>query len=231
MKNLENIIFIFDVDSTLVKTETLDDIIEIAVDNDCKCKDNKDLIMKNIKEITDLGMSGNIDFETSLIKRFEIAHILQKHLNFYNEKVLRKYIDFNFKKIISFIQESGGNVFIISGGFGDSINIIADELGVPLESTFANEFIKDKDCVVGFDKNNCLVKNDGKVSITKNIKFKYPNKKVICIGDGNSDYLIKKNGVADEFWGFWQNTKRNSLIKVANQNFYSSKELLEFITN
>ncbi len=59
MENLENIIFIFDVNSTLVKTETLDDIIEIAV-NDCKCKNSKDLIMKNIKEIMDLRMSGKL---------------------------------------------------------------------------------------------------------------------------------------------------------------------------
>jgi len=63
------------------------------------------------------------------------------------------------------------------------------------------------------------------------MKDKYPNKKIICVGDGNGDYLIKRAGVADEFWGFWANVQRESLAKKANKNFDSSKTLLEFITN
>lgn len=232
MKNLKDTIFIFDTDSTLVKTEMLDDVIEIAINDASQCDDkaNKELMIESVKEITDLGMNGEINFGESLARRFDTVQISQEHLDLYNNEILPKHIDFNFKNIIKSIQNAGGNVFIVSGGFVDSVGIVARELGVTAEATFANEFIKDKNCVVGFDKDNQLAKSDGKVRVTKNIKTKHPHKKVICVGDGNSDYLIKKSGVADEFWGFWEHVQRELLIKKANRNFYSSNALLEFIT-
>ncbi len=233
MKNLKDTIFIFDTDSTLVKTEMLDDVIEIAINDESQCDDkvNKELMIEGVKKITDLGMNGQINFQESLTRRFDTVQISQAHLDVYNNEILPKHIDFNFKEIIKFIQHAGGSVFIVSGGFVDSVNIVARELGVARDATFANEFIKSENCVVGFDENNQLAKSDGKVVVTKNIKSKHPDKKVICVGDGNSDYLIKKSGVADEFWGFWENVQRELLIKKANRNFYSSNALLEFIVN
>ena len=230
MKNLRDTIFIFDIDSTLVRTETLEDIIEIAINDGSQYKNNnKELIIQKVKEITDLGMDGKINFQESLTRRFETVQILQEHLDLYNNESLLQYIDFNFKKIIEFIQCSGGSAFIVSGGFMDNVSIVARELGVVVEATFANEFIKDGNKIIGFDKDNKLANSDGKVEIVKDIKNKYPGKKVICVGDGNSDYLVKKMGVADEFWGFWENVQRDLLIKKANRNFYSSNVLLEFI--
>lgn len=228
MKNFKDTIFIFDVDSTLVRAETLDDVIEIAINSGDAL--GRDVIMENVREITNLGMDGEINFQESLTRRFEAVQILQEHLDFYNDKILPKHIDLNFKEIIKLIQQSGGSVFVVSGGFMDSVGIVARELGIAAEATFANEFIKNKDVIVGFDKNNKLSGSNGKVEITKDIKIKHPNKKVICVGDGNSDYLIKSNGVADEFWGFWENVQRKSLIEKASRNFYSSDALLKFIT-
>lgn len=232
MKNLGDTIFIFDTDSTLVRTEMLDDVIEIAINDGGQCDDkkNKALMIKNVKEITDLGMNGKINFQESLARRFNAVQISQDHLDLYNDEILLKHIDFNFKKIIKSIQNAGGNVFIVSGGFVDSVSVVARELGVAPEATFANEFIKDENYVVGFDKNNQLAKSDGKIQITKKLKLKYPDKKVICVGDGNSDYLIKKSGVADEFWGFWENVQRELLIRKATRNFYSSEKLFQFIS-
>ena len=233
MKNLDGTIFIFDVDSTLIRSETLDDIIEIAVNDESQhnSRDDRKLIIQKVREITNLGMNGEIDFQESLKRRFEVVKILQKHIDLYNDEILLQYIDYNFKKIIEFIYKSGGNVFIVSGGFMDNVSIIARELGVGLEATFANEFIKNGDIVIGFDKDNKLISNNGKVEVVRDIKSKHLHKKVICVGDGNSDYLIKKSGVADEFWGFWGNIQREPLVKKANKNFYSSSALLEFIIN
>jgi D-3-phosphoglycerate dehydrogenase / 2-oxoglutarate reductase len=231
MKNLKNTIFIFDIDSTLVKTETLDDIIGIAINDgdQCDSQESKELIIQKVKEITDLGMNGEINFQESLNRRFESVQISQKYIDLYNDEILLQHIDFNFKKIIEFIYNAGGAVFIVSGGFMDNVSIVARELGVGMEATFANEFIKDRGIVIGFDNNNKLINNNGKVEVARDIKSKHLYKKVICVGDGNSDYLIKKSGVADEFWGFWGNVQRNLLIKKADRNFYSSEALLRFI--
>ena len=147
----------------------------------------------------------------------------------YNSKILPQFIDLHFKNVVKFIGNAGGSVFVVSAGFMDSVKVVVDELNISRENCFANEFIRNNDMVVGFNKNNPLATSTGKVKIVMEIKDKYPNGKVICIGDGNSDYLIKAEGVADEFWGFWGNVQRDSLIKKADRNFYSSQGLLKFV--
>ena len=227
MKNIQNKIFVFDVDSTLVKTETLDDIIGIAIDE--MFTKRRDILKQKIHEIMNQGMNGEIDFRESLEKRFEVVQVLQKHIDFYNKEILPKYIDYNFKEIIEYIQGKDGVVYVMSAGFIDSIDVVAKKLGVFKKYCFANEFIKKSEKIIGFNKNNPLSQSDGKIIITKKIKNEYPTKEIICIGDGNSDYLIKKEGVANEFWGFWQNVHRKHLAQKANKNFHTSKSLLKFI--
>jgi len=126
MKNSKDTIFIFDTDSTLVRTETLDDVIEIAINNGNQCDDivKRKSMIENVKKITDLGMNGKINFQESLARRFDTVQILQKHLDLYNNEILPKHIDFNFKEIIKFIQHAGRNVFIVSGGFVDSVALL-----------------------------------------------------------------------------------------------------------
>jgi D-3-phosphoglycerate dehydrogenase len=222
---LKNTIFIFDVDSTIVKGETLEEVIELAISNQA----NKDILLKRIQEITNLGMEGKIDFKKSLEKRLSIVRILQKHLDLYNDNILTQQTDFRFKEIMQYINSQGGKTFIVSGGFMDNIKPLAESLDLDEGSYFANEFVKEKGEIVGFNKSNPLSESDGKVKIVQEIKNANKDRQVICIGDGNSDYLIKKEGIANEFWGFWANVKRRNIEKKADRNFYSSKELLEFI--
>jgi len=225
MKKLKDIIFVFDVDSTLIKGESLEEIIEIASSNFV----NRENIVKDIQKITKLGMEGKINFKESLKRRLGKAQILQEHLDLYNGTILLEQIDNNFRQIIKTIERDKGIAVIISGGFMDNIKIVAEKLGIDKNNCFANKFIKNGNKIIGFDNSNPLCESNGKVEIAKKIKKDNINKKVICIGDGNSDYLIKKEGVADEFWGFWANVKRKNLEDKADRNFYSSKQLFDFI--
>jgi len=230
MKKLKNTVFIFDVDSTIVKTETLDDIIGVAIkDGGAKNDNDAKLKKEEIDKIMHLGMNGKIEFKESLERRFNVVQILSGHIKYYNEEVLPKYIDFKFKEIIKFIKNNGGSSYIVSAGFMDSINVVAKNLKVDKKYCFANEFIKKDKKVLGFNKTNPLINSDGKIRVAKKIKKEHSHKKIICIGDGNSDWLIKREKMADEFWGFWANVRRENLAKKADRNFYSSKELLEFI--
>jgi HAD superfamily phosphoserine phosphatase-like hydrolase len=222
---LKNTIFIFDVDSTLIKGESLDDIIEIAISS----SDKKDNSMKNIRRITRLGMEGQLDFKESLEKRFEVVQILQEHINLFNKRVLPSQIDQGFKKVIKTIRKKGGQIFIVSGGFMESVLLVADELNIDRDKCFANNFVKKGDNITGFNKSNPLSKSNGKVRVVQKIKDDNKGRQIICIGDGSSDYLIRKEEVADEFWGFWGNVKRKNIEAKADRNFYNSEELFKFV--
>ncbi|MEN8252368.1 MAG: haloacid dehalogenase-like hydrolase, partial [Patescibacteria group bacterium] len=133
------------------------------------------------------------------------------------------------KEIMEYIYDLGGLVFIVSGGFRENINVVADTLGVSREFVFGNDFKKENKKIVGFDEKNILTNSNGKVEVAKQIKNEYKDKKIICIGDGNSDYLMKKEKIVDEFFGFWRDVERENLMREANQNFFTSEELLRFL--
>ena len=68
-----------------------------------------------------------------------------------------------------------------------------------------------------------LSKSGGKVNILKELKLRG---EVHVIGDGYTDYEIKKEGLANYFYLFIENIKRESVVKSAD---YLLKSLDQFI--
>ena len=116
------------------------------------------------------------------------------------------------------------NIYIVSSGFHEIIDPIVCNYGVKKENIYANNFIfNENDKIIGFDKLNPLSSTLGKVKIIKQLKLKGT---VHVIGDGYTDYEIKKEGYADYFYLFVENIKRDSLVKNAD---YLLKSLHEFV--
>ena len=53
--------------------------------------------------------------------------------------------------------------------------------------------------------------------------------KVLVIGDGYTDYEIKKEGYADSFFLFTENIKRDSIVKSADYLLKSLDQLFKII--
>ena len=116
----------------------------------------------------------------------------------------------------------------ISNGDDETINNkiiepIVIQYGIKKENIFANKFLYDNDKVIGYDKKNPLSKSQGKVNILKELKLKG---EVHVIGDGYTDYEIKKEGLANYFYLFIENIKRETVVKSAD---YLLKSLDQFI--
>ena len=77
----------------------------------------------------------------------------------------------------------------------------------------SNFFFDENEKIIGFDKKNPLSKTKGKVEIVKNLKL---NGTIHVLGDGYTDFEIKKDGYADYFYLFIENIKRESLTKNAD---------------
>ena len=207
--------FIIDYDSTFIKVESLDELSKIS-NGDDKTINNK------ISEITNLGMEGKISFSDSLRKRIELIECNKEDI-VKTVEILEKKVSDSFKNNISFLKNNAENILIISSGFHELIEPIVIQYGIKKENIFANKFLYDNDKVIGYDKKNPLSKSQGKVNILKELKLKG---EVHVIGDGYTDYEIKKEGLANYFYLFIENIKRESVVKSAD---YLLKSLDQFI--
>ena len=211
--------YIIDFDSTFIKVESLDELLEVSE------PENEDKI-NEVKKITNEGMEGKISFSESLSKRINLLEATKNHINRTVQKLKEKISD-SFLKNIDFIKKNKDNIYIVSSGFHEIIDPIVIDCGILKQNIYANSFIFDKsERIIGYDKINPLSTSKGKVKILKKLGLKGSSH---VIGDGFTDYEIKKEGYADYFYLFTENIKRKSLIKNADFLLKSFDEFIDIV--
>ena len=209
---------VIDFDSTIVKVETLDIIAQLSSNNN---------IIQKIKNITNDAMEGRIGFQEALNKRIQILSISKNDIDL-STKLINKSITNSFLKNKRFLKENCDNCYIVSGGFKEIIDPIATNLGFKKNNIFANTFNFKNNIVDSIDKNNFLSNNKGKVEILKNY-ININKKDSIIIGDGYTDYEIKKYNEAKYFVQFIENINRESLNSKADLIASNFNEIIEFV--
>lgn len=211
--------FLIDFDSTITKVEGLDELAAIALKNH---PDGEKRVAK-IKALTDKGMAGELSFSESLSQRLALLDANKSHLE---ELIgfLKNNISESFERNKSFLAEYADNILIISSGFKDFIVPIAEYLGLKPENVYANTFeYDDNGNIIGIDEANPLSKTGGKIEV---VKFLNLHGHISVIGDGYTDFEIKKNGLANRFYAFVENVERPSVTQVAD---FTIKSLDEFL--
>ncbi len=208
--------YIFDFDSTFIKIESLDLLAKFSQLTD-------KISIDKIEKITKEGMDGKISFYDSLRRRIQLINSNRNDL-IKTVDHLKNEVSDSFNSNKNFINKNAEFIYIVSSGFHEIIDPIVCNYGVKKENIYANNFIfNENDKIIGFDKLNPLSSTLGKVKIIKQLKLKGT---VHVIGDGYTDYEIKKEGYADYFYLFVENIKRDSLVKNAD---YLLKSLHEFV--
>jgi D-3-phosphoglycerate dehydrogenase / 2-oxoglutarate reductase len=211
--------FVIDFDSTFTKVEALDVLCEVSLEG----RPEKEEVLQKIKDITDLGMEGSIDFRESLRRRLDLLQAHKNHLPPLIER-LNKLITKSVKRNKDFFETYSDNIFIISNGFKEFIVPIVTPHGVKAENVFANEFRFDaKGNIIGFDENNILSKSNGKPALIKSLNL---DGEVYVIGDGYTDYEIKAAGFAKKFYAFTENVSRKKVTEKADHITPSFDEFL-----
>jgi phosphoserine phosphatase len=165
----------FDVDSTLVRTEGIDCLAKM-----CGAEDE-------VVKLTKMAMGGSMTFRESLSKRLGIIRPTQQQIEEYKllhtpESILTP----DAEKLVKLLFHRGVEVYMISGGFRDVIEPLADYLGVPRDHVFANKiFFKEDGQYSGFDETQPTSSSGGKPLVVGEIKKKH--ERVVMIGDGATD--------------------------------------------
>jgi len=212
-------IFIIDFDSTFVSVESLDELAKIAL----KDKEEKEEVIHKIEEITKLGMDGTLDFTTSLKKRLSLFQANEQHVK---ELIvfLKKNISSSILRNSNFFKENKKNIYIISGGFIEYIAPVVEDFDISYDHILANQFtFNAKKDIIGFENKNFLAQPKGKAKAVASLGLMG---EVYVIGDGYTDYEIKKEGCAEKFYLFTENIERKALIPYADRVITSFDELI-----
>ena len=146
--------FVFDFDSTFTKVEALDVLCDISLQGN----PNRESVLHEVQNITNLCMDGKISFRDSLESRLALLHANKSHIPALIE-YLKQNVSVSFVRNKAFFTTYSDRVYVISNGFKAFIVPIVEAYGISADHVFANDFIFDEEGnIAGFDKAQCTLR-------------------------------------------------------------------------
>lgn len=205
----KNIYIVIDFDSTFTRVEAMDELSLISLANHPQAAQKQ----AEIKNITDLAMSGQLSFAEALKRRVDLLEASKHHLQPLVD-VLKTKVSDSFVRNREFLEKLSDRIYIVSSGFKEFIVPIVTEYGILPQNVYANTFTYDEQGrITGFDTNNPLSKDGGKVILLKQMNLQGD---VYVIGDGYTDYEIREAGLANKFYAFTENVQRDKVVQAAD---------------
>ena len=215
MKNF----YIIDFDSTFTQVEALDELVRISL----KKHPDREMIYKQIEDLTNAAMEGRLSFRESLSQRVQLLHANQEHLKLLVNR-LKKKVSSSFSRNKTFFKKHADEVLIVSGGFKEFITPVVLPYHIKKENIYANTFVFDEaGNIIGYDQQNPLSEEGGKVKLLKQLQLEG---NIFGIGDGHSDFQLKESGLIQKFYAFTENIARQSILEKADHITPSFDEFL-----
>lgn len=174
----------FDVDSTLVTIEGID---ELGGGN------------PEIARLTEAAMNGSIPIDEVYGKRLEIIRPSSVAV----EALAVRYVDSLLSDAVSVfsrLRQGGVEIHLVTAGIAQAVQPLADHLGVPARAVHAVKLIFDEEGrYLDFDRRCHLTRSGGKELEVLNVRAR-THGMAVMVGDGVSD--LEAKGAVDLFIGF-----------------------------
>lgn len=118
----------FDVDSTVITEEGIDELARFCGKGD------------DVARLTKEAMQGSMTFQDALKRRLDIISPSQQQIKEFI-KLKPATLSLGIKDFIDYLRGKGIEIYLVSGGFDCLIEPVAMELGVPLRNVFANKLL------------------------------------------------------------------------------------------
>jgi len=211
--------YIIDFDSTFTQVEALDELARISL----KMHPDKEIIFRQIEDLTNAAMEGQMSFRESLTARVSLLQANRNHLKQLVTR-LKKKVSASFLRNKIFFKNHADDVLIVSGGFKEFITPVVSTYHIKKENIYANTFLFDeKDNIIGYDAENPLSDEGGKVKLLKTLNLQG---ELFGIGDGHSDFQLKEFGMIKKFYAFTENIERKTVSEKADHVTPSFDEFL-----
>lgn len=191
----------FDVDSTVIKEEGIDELAKFCGKG------------AEVSRLTKEAMGGSMTFQDALKLRLDIIRPNQKQVKEFL-KLHPSTLSTGVKDFINKLRKNGTQVYLISGGFDCLIEPVATELDIPMTNVFANKLMfYFNGEYAGFDINQPTSHSGGKgeaISIIRKLtSTTCTDANITMIGDGATD--LEAVPPANNFIGYGGNVIRNEV--------------------
>jgi len=206
----------FDVDSTVIQDEGINMLADFCGASDA------------VAELTRRAMGGNMPFEEALKARLDLIQPSQQTLSTFistNPPNLTPGI----RELVSLLHAQKVDVYLVSGGFRQMIQPVADIIGVSSSRIFANNLMFHADgSFKDFDRNEPTSKSGGKAEVMKRLKERNGYRTIVMVGDGVTD--MEARPPASVFVGFGGVIKRKAVVEGADWFISNFDEFLQLFT-
>ncbi|ALC43635.1 aay, partial [Drosophila busckii] len=206
----------FDVDSTVIIEEGIDELAEFCGKG------------SEVARVTKEAMGGSMTFQDALKIRLNIIRPTQQQVTDFI-KQRPSTLSRNIKRFIGQLKADGKQVFLISGGFDCLIAPVATELGIPLTNMYANKMLFDyKGDYDSFDTTQPTSRSGGKAEAIGMIRQRQSASAsdvlITMIGDGATD--LEAVPPANNFIGYGGNVVRAEVYRRAQYYITDFEQLM-----
>lgn len=215
---------IIDFDSTFVTVESLELLAEIAL-KDMPSLREREKTVAAIRQLTDAAMAGRLDFHESLSRRFELLQPRDDQIPGLIA-ALKHRISPSFLRHAGFLRRNAERIFIVSAGFDDVIAPVVADFGIARDHVIANRFLPKPDGTLGFDGENPLAWDGGKVTALRQLELEG---RVVAVGDGASDLELATSGLCDVFFAYTETADRPEVWRRAQRVAATFDAVVDFL--
>ena len=211
--------YIFDFDSTLTQVEGLEELATIALAGHPEALRR----LEEIERLTEGAMNGSMPFAEALAKRVNLLSANARHLGPLVESLKGK-LSKSVLRNADFFARHKDQILVVSSGFKEFITPVVAQLGISADRVYANTFVQDAEGnIIGYDESNPLARDQGKVALLRQLAL--PGH-ITVIGDGYTDYEMRREGLAHSFYAFTENVRRDKVVRLADGEAQSLDEFL-----
>ncbi|MCU9534255.1 phosphoserine phosphatase SerB [Streptococcus sp. CSL10205-OR2] len=172
-----NGLLVMDVDSTLIQEEVIDQLGEAIGKGE------------EIASITDQAMRGELDFRQSLEKRVSLLKGLSDSI--FEEVLANLHFTIGAEKLVSELHRRGYKVGLVSGGFHEIVDKLAEKLRI--DYVKANRLEVKDGILTGRVTGDIVTKEVKKEKLEEwASKNQLDMSKTVAVGDGANDLLMLK---------------------------------------
>lgn len=202
----------FDVDSTVITNEGIDELAEFCG------------VGAKVREMTSNAMGGDVTFRKALQDRLNLIRPSQAQIGDFIDQHPPSLTP-KIQDLVTLLHSKRIPVYLISGGFHEFIDPVADILHIPRTNVFANRLYFHYDgSWASFDMNQPTSESGGKGRAIQSLKDKHGYNNLVMIGDGATD--LEACPPADAFIGFGGNRIRPKVKENASWFVTSFQELI-----
>ena len=194
----------FDVDSTFCQDESIDELAEFLGCGDV------------VRELTAKAMGGNVLFQDALKARLDamgptradVDRFLVEHPHI---------LSVGIRELLGVLAKRDVQVFLVSGGFRQIIEPLAEHLGIPKAHVFANNLLFESDGgYAGFDPEEFTSRSGGKREAVRHIRKAFGMETIAMVGDGATDAEARGDDGAKLFIGYGGTVFREGVAERAD---------------